>query len=462
MRFQLNLTQELSDRKLFNFEMGYERPRTAPHQSRRLVRKRNLRPQSGHPNTAKADQVIQVKKASSACRPAARVSRPHTAQPRWRGKDGRPLGPFKRTEVVSAKQPRKPSSRPSSVSAVSNVHRRRAPCGINRLKQELGPRALDALAVVVMEAAQREEAGVQVADPMPESSVELRPTTTNAVPSAGHRNADYYSRKGYECRCKGDLRSAIDFYDRALEYDPRDFRTLFNRGYALELLGESQAAAYSYQAARKLQPGNAFVHFNLGNCMVNLGKMQLAVQCYDRAIERDAEQPTFYRARALAHRRNRHSVVDGMAGKSSRVNSHSKNGDYDAAIRDYVEARACEARVKERAEQRKASIEEVEVGSRSADNGAEDENGNDGQQNEGHGTDDGVAMRKERDIGASRATTQESYSASPMWKPSDWSHGFTSVSLRFHSRSESGQNHQRNGKNAIASQANCSACVAHN
>jgi len=35
---------------------------------------------------------------------------------------------------------------------------------------------------------------------------------------------------------KGDLRGAIDFYERGLLKDPRDFRTLFNRGYALELL----------------------------------------------------------------------------------------------------------------------------------------------------------------------------------------------------------------------------------
>ena len=48
---------------------------------------------------------------------------------------------------------------------------------------------------------------------------------------------------------------------------------------------------------RPPRPGNAFVHFNLGNCMTTLGQMHKAVKCYDKAIERDPEQPAFYRAR---------------------------------------------------------------------------------------------------------------------------------------------------------------------
>ena len=54
-------------------------------------------------------------------------------------------------------------------------------------------------------------------------------------------------------------------------------------------------------------------------------------------------RPAFYRARALAHRRNRDSAEAALESAS-----YSSNGDYGAAIRDYVEARSCESRVKAR------------------------------------------------------------------------------------------------------------------
>ncbi len=131
------------------------------------------------------------------------------------------------------------------------------------------------------------------------------------------RDADLYFFKGEEYRIKGELRQALDNYEKALRIDPKHVDSLFFMGYCHLVVDEPRYMGYRYlvdkdeprykRAAKAFQDlinirekeGNHsrydfFMYFNLGNAQYSLGSYEEAIESYEQAIELNPEYADSY------------------------------------------------------------------------------------------------------------------------------------------------------------------------
>lgn len=97
------------------------------------------------------------------------------------------------------------------------------------------------------------------------------------VGSRGQSVADRHHEKGFAARQRGDFRTAIEQYSRAIEAEPTHFKAHFNRAFAFDKVGEFAHAVADYTAAIRLEPGNAYAHYNLGIVHDRDGNLQAIV-----------------------------------------------------------------------------------------------------------------------------------------------------------------------------------------
>ena len=83
--------------------------------------------------------------------------------------------------------------------------------------------------------------------------------------------AEKFHAMGYEARKKGDYKTAITMYTKAIASCEGFFKAYFNRGFALDKIGEFEKAIADYAKALEIEPKNAYVYYNRG---VSLDKLQ--------------------------------------------------------------------------------------------------------------------------------------------------------------------------------------------
>ena len=81
----------------------------------------------------------------------------------------------------------------------------------------------------------------------------------------------------------GDLRGAIDLYERARALMPTHTHVLINLAAAYRATGRLPDARRTLDAALQVDMRSAIAHNNLGNLLIELGERQEARRCYERA-----------------------------------------------------------------------------------------------------------------------------------------------------------------------------------
>jgi Flp pilus assembly protein TadD len=108
---------------------------------------------------------------------------------------------------------------------------------------------------------------------------------------AAEKNSEYYKRS---CKAKynaGDYSSAIIDCTRAIEIEPNNFGSYYNRGGAEFNLGQYEAAMNDYNQAIKLNPNDADSYSNRGVVKGKLGDRSAAMADYNRALQINPNHP---------------------------------------------------------------------------------------------------------------------------------------------------------------------------
>ena len=99
-----------------------------------------------------------------------------------------------------------------------------------------------------------------------------------------------HRRRGNEFLNQGDLRNAIESYEKAVVADPNSVDALTSLGYALKETGNLEAAHSAFQNALQLQPNGFDPAYLLGQTCNELRQYEKAVAHFEKAL---ALQPTF-------------------------------------------------------------------------------------------------------------------------------------------------------------------------
>jgi tetratricopeptide (TPR) repeat protein len=150
---------------------------------------------------------------------------------------------------------------------------------------------------------------------------------------------------------KGEHDRAIQDYNEALRYNPKDAVAYHNRGLSYAAKGERDRAIQDYNAALKLNPSNAAVFNNRGLAWVATGHRDRAIRDFDESIRLNPKVAAVYhnRGRSYAAKGDRDRAMrdydEGIRldpnhalAYRNRGQCHAANGDHDQAVRDYSAA----------------------------------------------------------------------------------------------------------------------------
>lgn len=113
--------------------------------------------------------------------------------------------------------------------------------------------------------------------------------------------ADILGEQGIAYYWLDDYTDAVKAYSRAIELDPRDSYSLYNRGLAYEYLGRPDLALADFSASLALRPDNADGYVERGGILLNLGNFDGAIADFTRAHEREPDEAMPLANRGLAH-----------------------------------------------------------------------------------------------------------------------------------------------------------------
>lgn len=165
------------------------------------------------------------------------------------------------------------------------------------------------------------------------------------------KEAESLHSQGYAARKKGDYKSAIFYYSKALEVLPTHFKALFNRGFAYDKIGEYDKAINDYTKAIEIDPQNAFTYYNKGISLDRKGEYDDAIWFFTKAIELEPKKADFYHNRGFAYRKkkNYHKAIEDYTyainincthfkAYYNRAFCWDKLGQFENAENDYLQA----------------------------------------------------------------------------------------------------------------------------
>ncbi len=165
------------------------------------------------------------------------------------------------------------------------------------------------------------------------------------------RYAEAYNNRGYSKFVLGNPQDAILDYNEAIKLNPRFAEVYNNRGVAKRALGNPQDAILDYNEAIKFDPRYAEAYNNRGNARVALGKYQDAISDYNKAIKLNPRFAEAYNNRGVAKRAlkeyqdaildyNEAIKLDPQYAEAYNNRGVAKNdsGDHQGAISDYNKA----------------------------------------------------------------------------------------------------------------------------
>ena len=93
---------------------------------------------------------------------------------------------------------------------------------------------------------------------------------------------------------QGDFQKSIQYYNRYLNIDPFNYSTCFNLGITYNKAGQYDKAVEAYEFAHALNDDFNQALFNIGNAYANSGKYREAIQKYNEYLEIDPENDDAY------------------------------------------------------------------------------------------------------------------------------------------------------------------------
>jgi len=105
---------------------------------------------------------------------------------------------------------------------------------------------------------------------------------------------------GYLSYELGDADTALEYYDRYLEYRPGDSAALYNKGIIYASLGNNVYAAKCYEGAIDSDPYNVDALHNLAVIHYDTGEYERAVHYWDRLLELNEDDIDAFYGRGLA------------------------------------------------------------------------------------------------------------------------------------------------------------------
>lgn len=83
----------------------------------------------------------------------------------------------------------------------------------------------------------------------------------------------------------GNVGVALDAYQQAVAYNPRDFVAIAKMGNALMRNGNYEGALEAYRNASAINPGNALLQYNIGSTLMEAGQFEQAVAFFEKALQ---------------------------------------------------------------------------------------------------------------------------------------------------------------------------------
>jgi tetratricopeptide (TPR) repeat protein len=99
---------------------------------------------------------------------------------------------------------------------------------------------------------------------------------------------------GLDLCVKGDFKSAVKSFQKAIAIQPHRAEAHFNLGRACQELGRLPEAIAAYHGATRLAPEMNAAHFNLALAYQQSGQLEAAADCYQQAISRHSELATAF------------------------------------------------------------------------------------------------------------------------------------------------------------------------
>ena len=111
---------------------------------------------------------------------------------------------------------------------------------------------------------------------------------------------DLHFRAGQVYESQGNLAAAVACYEKALDIDPCDFRTLLGCGRLYDRQSDFHQAESFYQRAIGVQPNNSAALNDLGMCYARQGSLDAAVSTLERAVLFQPDDPLYRNNLAMA------------------------------------------------------------------------------------------------------------------------------------------------------------------
>ena len=146
--------------------------------------------------------------------------------------------------------------------------------------------------------------------------------------------------KGTAYNFLGKYEQAIEYYNKALEIDPKNGMIWTKKGVALNNLGRYDEAIECCNKALEIDDKHADAWINRSAALIRLGKYEEAIECCNRILEKDANYALAWYNRACAKVRNG-QIESGIndlekaveIGKDYYVEMAKKDSDFES-IRD--------------------------------------------------------------------------------------------------------------------------------
>ena len=135
--------------------------------------------------------------------------------------------------------------------------------------------------------------------------------------------ATFYNNLGILHKEQGKIKSALTYYNQAIEINPTDANAYYNKGLLHYKQGKIDLAFTNFERTIELSPNRAEGYIGRGVCYAEQGKMDLALADYTKAI-----QPSAFL------RQNQ----DSSGAYSNRGRLYEQQGKIELALADYNQA----------------------------------------------------------------------------------------------------------------------------
>jgi tetratricopeptide (TPR) repeat protein len=107
---------------------------------------------------------------------------------------------------------------------------------------------------------------------------------------------------GVKFWAQGNVRGAIEYYDKALQFDTELLEAYENRGVARAAVGDTEGAFEDYERVIQLNPLHFYVYYNRARLKEQIGDINGAIQDYTRAIKINPKAADIICNRGIAYR----------------------------------------------------------------------------------------------------------------------------------------------------------------